>query len=318
MQRLNQELRNAEEVGTAAEQAERDATRRDRERVSSEVSVRDRLAGLDVTSDELGALLEILESRLDTWSAETAEMQELEERGSSMSLELARLAEQSRRSELEENARAARAEYESLAADFGLRRSTSELASNVSSALRDLGTIFVELQLAGMSDILDVIYAAADPHPSFSAARFLSGLARGRGFVRIPIEDRERDLLIEEPQEVLSSSQENVLAMAVFLALNLGVSRLPLDAAILDDPLQSLDDVNLLGLVDLLRRSRRRRQLLVSTHDRRFGHLLERKFRPVAGDGRTIVIELDGWDREGPSVSVRDVQAETAPLRLVG
>jgi hypothetical protein len=41
----------------------------------------------------------------------------------------------------------------------------------------------------------------------------------------------------------------------------------PLESAILDDPLSSLDDINLLGLIDLLRRTKDQRQLFVSTHE---------------------------------------------------
>lgn len=81
--------------------------------------------------------------------------------------------------------------------------------------------------------------------------------------------------------QVLSSSQMNALAVSIFLSLNLGTTALPLDMVVLDDPLQSLDDVNLLGVSDLLRRIKDRRQLFVSTHDVRFSHLLQRKLRPT-------------------------------------
>jgi len=109
----------------------------------------------------------------------------------------------------------------------------------------------------------------------------------------------------------------NALAVSVFLALNIVVSKPPLSVAMLDDPLQSLDDVNLLGLADLFRRTRGRRQLLVSTHDGRFGNLLARKLRPANENGRTIVIELDGWSRLGPSVTIREVKSDPVKLRLV-
>src|SRR5258705_8561932 len=102
----------------------------------------------------------------------------------------------------------------------------------------------------------------------------------------------------------------NVLAVCIFLSLNLGVSRPPLSVAILDDPLQSLDDINLLGLVDLLRRTKDQRQLLVSTHDSRFGSLLARKLRPRNNEGRTLLIELDSWNRQGPSVATREIEGD--------
>jgi predicted ATPase len=128
-----------------------------------------------------------------------------------------------------------------------------------------------------------------------------------------PIEKKESDL----PSVVLSTSQLNALAISVFLALNLGVPKPPLSLAILDDPMQSLDDINLLGLVDMLRRAKVRRQLVVSTHDERFGNLLSRKLRPSDNKGRTIVIELDGWSRFGPKVMTRDIKCDPVPLRLV-
>jgi hypothetical protein len=128
-----------------------------------------------------------------------------------------------------------------------------------------------------------------------------------------PIEEKESDL----PAAVLSSSQVNALAVSVFLALNIGVPKPPLSLAILDDPLQSLDDINLLGLVDLLRRTKDRRQLFISTHDERFGSLLSRKLRPSSEKGRTIVIELEGWSRQGPTVVTREVKSDPVPLRLV-
>jgi hypothetical protein len=109
----------------------------------------------------------------------------------------------------------------------------------------------------------------------------------------------------------------NALAVCTFLSLNLGVSRPPLDTAILDDPLQSLDDINLLGLIDLLRRTKDQRQLFVSTHDARFGQLLARKLRPGSSKKRTVVIELEGWSRTGPTITARDVHCDPVPLRLV-
>lgn len=101
------------------------------------------------------------------------------------------------------------------------------------------------------------------------------------------------------------------------MAMNLSADTLPLNLAVLGDPLQSLDDVKLLGLADLLRRTRARRQLMVSTHDDRLAGLLERKLRPVGDTQRPTVITFEGWDRSGPRVQFRDVPRDSAPLRLV-
>lgn len=84
----------------------------------------------------------------------------------------------------------------------------------------------------------------------------------------------------------------------------------------LDDPLQSLDDVNLLGLVDTLRRTKALRQLIVSTHDRRFTNLLQRKLRPVGDDGRTSVFEFSDWSESGPVVEPDEVRTEPTEFRV--
>ena len=101
------------------------------------------------------------------------------------------------------------------------------------------------------------------------------------------------------------------------MALNLSIKDLPLEVLALDDPLQSLDNVNLLGLTDLLRRLRGRRQLIISTHDDRLAGLLQRKLRPLAPPERTMALWLDAWDRSGPVVTAREIPRDERSLRLV-
>ena|SRR5579862_313182 len=133
---------------------------------------------------------------------------------------------------------------------------------------------------------------------------------------RLGIGSQARLREVRTPKEELAS-RLYPLAVSVFLTLNLGVPRPPLTLAMVDDPLQSLDDVNHLGLIDLFRRNRGRRQLLKSTHDPRFGNLLSRKLRPVLQSGRTLVIELEGWSRERTSVTTRETTSDPVALRLV-
>lgn len=84
---------------------------------------------------------------------------------------------------------------------------------------------------------------------------------------------------------------------------------------VLDDTLMALDVVNVLGFADLCRRLREQRQLIVTTHDRRFASLLARKLAPRLEGSRTILIELDGWTEDGPKVRIQDEPlAEIVPL----
>jgi len=129
--------------------------------------------------------------------------------------------------------------------------------------------------------------------------------------------DVKADLDNESPSTVLSSSQLNALALSIFLSLNLGVPHAPLDAVLLDDPLQSLDDVNLLGVVDLLRRIKSKRQLFVSTHDHRFASLLQRKLRATEPSESVAIVRLTDWGREGPVVQQVITKADEDPWKIV-
>lgn len=267
--------------------------------------------GQSLSDDWLSGLIQLAERV-------PGQQKELHRRGEAFSLQLTQSATEAAATELRREIEKQRDALVAQEADGSARQATGLLAQRVIDALRDAISLVVEERLKEIGAILQTIYSRIDPHPSFRAVTFLSRFSRGRGQLSTVIRDALVNKETPLPSVILSSSQLNALAVSVFLALNLGVSRPPLHSAILDDPLQSLDDINLLGVVDLLRRTKDRRQLIVSTHDTRFGNLLARKLRPVTPHGRTRVIELYGWTRTGPRIEARDVDADAVPLRLVG
>ncbi len=258
-----------------------------------------------------------LTERQSELAARLQALDQLRESGEALVLSLARLSEQARRAEVEFQVMDARRETADLAQLVVNREETGQLASRILDSLREATYDVVQEEIDRIGPLLQRIYASVDPHPAFRAVRFLTRVSRGQGHLSAMVDDPLAQVSLESPSSVLSSSQMNALAVAVFLSFNLGMPTVPLDVALLDDPLQSLDDVNLLGLIDLLRRTRAQRQLIVSTHDSRFGKLLERKLRPVSEQDRTLVIEFDGWNREGPTTVQREVARETQSIRIV-
>ena len=117
---------------------------------------------------------------------------------------------------------------------------------------------------------------------------------------------------------VLSAAQLNSLAICLFLALNLE-RETDLMTAILDDPVQSLDDLNLLSLADVLRTFRVERQVIISTHDETLAELLIRKLRPLRAEDSTLVVTLDQWAEGGPRVRAerRDAPALEPERELI-
>ena len=247
----------------------------------------------------------------------TLEIGRLRKSGEEMALQLASTSEAQRRAELAQEMTTLTDVIKRADAEFTQRNETGELAGRILNALRESAADLVKHQLKEIEPALRRIYETCDPHPALKAVRLVSTMFRGRGQLGTVIEDPEMaGVGSDDPARILSSSQINVLAVSLFLALNLTIPSLPLQCAILDDPIQSLDDLNLLGLVDVLRHVKDHRQLFVSTHEVRFGALLRRKLRPVEPGQRTRIIEISDWSREGPVVNQYDALHEVT--RSVG
>lgn len=234
--------------------------------------------------------------------AEAERLRGLIREGESIALLIAQSAERTRRMDLQNVLESTRSEL--LAANEAITRrdTTGELANRMIDALRASSDELVSRRVTALAPILARIYSRIDPHPSFRDVELVSEMRRGHGWLETRISDEAFGVQDDAPQVLLSSSQLNALALSVFLSLNLGIADPPLDSVLLDDPLQSLDEVNLLGVVDLLRRYKARRQLVISTHDRRFAGLLQRKLRATEPDQPIALVNLSDWGRLGPRV----------------
>lgn len=290
-------------LGSAERSVEGIHTRiQERERKLGELGIEGDVESVVRAQEELSRLIERLRNH--------------EAAGESLGLVLAQAGEQARRAELENQVEDVRRQVEELQQEIALRSGTSRVVDSVVDGLRDIASEIVSSKLTAIDPILRRVYARIDPHPAFREAEIRTSTSYGRGRLAMRVYDSAKEVFAE-PLRVLSSSQMNALAVSIFLSFNLGMSSLSLRVAILDDPLQSLDDVNLLGVSDLLRRMKAQRQLFVSTHDARFSHLLQRKLRPTDSNQRTRLIELEGWNREGPTVVQTDVPADERAVRIV-
>jgi len=164
----------------------------------------------------------------------------------------------------------------------------------VQRALHDLEPSFAE------------VFDRLSPHPTFTRLRARQDVYYGHNQVVPEVFDPVRRIAAN-PLAVYSEGQLNVVALSYFLgmALNAGEGALPF--MVLDDPLQAMDAISVLGFADLCRRLREGRQLIVTTHDRRFADILERKLAPREASSRTRVVELTAWTREGPTVEAREL-----------
>jgi DNA repair exonuclease SbcCD ATPase subunit len=309
-------LREAERQLSIAAQEAREAEAVVREAALRSQDLRKRLTELGIAEDPGVSAMQLLSAQSQDLRGSIERHDQLQQRGEQLAVLVARLGEAARRGEVEREIAVLHADVARLEADVEARERTGQLVVQLVEGLRKASSDVVKVELERIDPLLQRIFSTIDPHPAFRAVRLLTQFAYRRGRVSTQLEDRMFNRTTDSPAVVLSSSQLNGLAVSVFLALNLGMRALPLQTLIIDDPLQSLDDVNLLGLVDLLRRAREYRQVIISTHDPRFGDLLARKLRPVRAGQRTLLYRFQAWSREGPLVEMEEVPADAAILRI--
>jgi DNA repair protein SbcC/Rad50 len=110
------------------------------------------------------------------------------------------------------------------------------------------------------------------------------------------------------PRGMLSAGNLNTAALTLFLALHLSVpARVPW--LIIDDPVQSMDDVHIAQFAALLRTLKHKgRQVIIAVHDRQLFDYLALELSPAFNGDRLVTIQL-GRDAEGFT---------TAPWELTG
>ena len=189
------------------------------------------------------------------------------------------------------------------------------------------GRQLADAATAASLDVTEEALTAVDPyfgevfrrlaaHPTFSELGLhhdvYYGKARTWARLTDPVTGVEAN-----PQLILSEGQLNVVALSYFIAFALTAGDKALPFVILDDPLQSLDDMNVLGFSDFCRHLRDSRQVIVTTHDRRFGNLLERKLRPRRPAQSSTRLHFESWDREGPKLTYERFNLDYEPALLV-
>ena len=110
------------------------------------------------------------------------------------------------------------------------------------------------------------------------------------------------------PRSMLSAGNLNTAALTLFLALHLSVKP-TLPCLIIDDPVQSMDEVHIAQFAALLRTLARQkdRQIVIAVHERSLFEYLALELSPSFLDDRLITVEL-GRTGDGMTTSVWDAR----------
>ncbi|WP_155476955.1 AAA family ATPase [Heliobacterium mobile] len=169
-----------------------------------------------------------------------------------------------------------------------IEKIVKQLAENISRFQRTA----IEKQLMH-HPIINWIYKSISPHPYFSEI-MISNDGNGASF-----KDSNNEIFLDQ---IFSTAQLNVLALSIFLGLGISQKYTHINQLFLDDPIQSMDDVNVLAFVDVLRAimdsNLNQKKIIISTHNDDFSKLLTIKMR----NRNFVKYDFVSYGDEGPII----------------
>ncbi|BFO64048.1 hypothetical protein [Chryseobacterium sp. KCF3-3] len=149
--------------------------------------------------------------------------------------------------------------------------------------------------------LINAIYSKIDPHPDYKSIEFKCDFAENKP--RLQIYTLSINTKGEEvwsvPSLYFSTAQVNILSLSIFLARALKTKDnkgIPVDCIFIDDPIQSMDSINILSFIDLFRGLTLSldKQLIVSSHEENFHLLLKKKIPSQLFKSTFIELETFG------------------------
>lgn len=182
----------------------------------------------------------------------------------------------SKEDELRKSLKVIQEEAKSIEIQLGRTKSARSAVDDVTKKFPTLLETYIQKNLD--VDLFNQIYRSLNPHRRFKEINFKVEVLRNKVGLNF---NATHSTLNARPEFLFSSAQLNTFGVSMFLSMALRQNWLKLDTVLLDDPIQNLDDINVLSLIDLIRGLldlNKGKQVIISTHDERFYHLVKRKF----------------------------------------
>lgn len=128
------------------------------------------------------------------------------------------------------------------------------------------------------NEILNEMFMYIEPHLKYDQITFKVELNGSNKGIYIQTRSEENDESTT-PVYYLSEAQINILSICIFLADHARTLDDGINTIIIDDPVQSMDDLNSYALIDLCKLFARRfkKQIIITTHNRSFFNLFKDK-----------------------------------------
>ena len=179
----------------------------------------------------------------------------------------------------------------------------SFLEKTVNSKLeqeRKLLSEYIEKQIESFfhGKLINALYRKIDPHPKYKEISFKCDFSTDKPRLNVFVAG-ENDEPPSVPTLYFSTAQLNILSLSIFLAKALNVKDNDgnsVDCIFIDDPIQSMDSINILSTIDLLRSIvvNMGKQIILATHDENFQNLLQKKIPADKFNAKYIELETFG------------------------
>ncbi len=154
---------------------------------------------------------------------------------------------------------------------------------NLRQNLKDIIKVYEDKILAHWKRIIKSIEI---PFYIYSG-KILQDYQKGRGiFIKVSDKDNEKTISFvagsESDQDVInyfSSGQLSAMIIAFTLSLNKTYSNKAMDVLLIDDPVQTMDEVNMASFVEVLRNDFKEKQIIMSTHEEDVARYMRYKFK---------------------------------------
>jgi exonuclease SbcC len=151
--------------------------------------------------------------------------------------------------------------------------------------------------------LINSLYKKIDPHPRYNKISFKCDFSQDKPKLNVFVSnDCDDDSIV--PTLYFSTAQLNILSLSIFLAKALNTTDSqgkPIDCIFIDDPIQSMDSINILSTIDLFRSivTNMGKQIILSTHDESFQNLLKKKMPEKLFKSKFIEFETFGKLKAG-------------------
>lgn len=150
--------------------------------------------------------------------------------------------------------------------------------------------------------LINAIYRKIDPHPDYKEIEFECDFSENKPRLQIYTTsiDEKGNTVKSVPSLYFSTAQVNILSLSIFLARALKtknpITNETIDCIFIDDPIQSMDSINILSFIDLFRGITLSldKQLIVSTHEENFHLLMQKKMPSQMFKSKFIEFETFG------------------------